>query len=171
MAKILKKEKCIDIDGVLTPLNSFKVQKITAGVRLLPIYQKNEKDFIEVLLSNSTIDGVAVSDLSTLYTFFEANAFKIGGGDGSGVTVEYLEENYLQLEDVKPSSFMPEAGNLAEFSPQGLLSTGFPEFPENAVPLSYLNFRMGNKSLWSGTLTAYNAIVTKDPNTIYHITD
>lgn len=36
-------------------------------------------------------------------------------------------------------SMMPEAGKVPIFSSQGLLSTGMPLFPENAIPLQYLN--------------------------------
>lgn len=42
----------------------------------------------------------------------------------------------LQWSD---TSMLPSAGKVPVFSTQGLLSTGMPEFPENAVPLFYID--------------------------------
>lgn len=69
--------------------------------------------------------------------------FSFGGmADVADYSSEKTAWSYVtkkMLDDATQSSFMPEAGNLARFSPQGLLSTGTPLFPENAIPLYYLD--------------------------------
>lgn len=87
--------------------------------------------------------------LSKLSTFSE--------GGGTGVTgVQSVTGDLVDGSDpVNPvvdlpgdvlrdgdTSMMPAAGKVPIFSPQGLLSTGTPEFPENAVPLAYLDIRI-----------------------------
>lgn len=48
-------------------------------------------------------------------------------------------DNKVSKDDL---SSMPAPNKVPVFSEQGLLSTGIPEFPENAVPLSYLDSRI-----------------------------
>lgn len=71
-----------------------------------------------------TIDG---EDFATsALAFSKLLTFSNGGGDGE----------WVAWSDV---SMMPAAGKVPVFSSQGLLSTGMPLFPENAVPLMYID--------------------------------
>jgi len=53
--------------------------------------------------------------------------------------VFYFGSNGIQWSD---TSWQPVSGKVAVFSEQGLLSTGTPLFPENAVPLVLLDIRI-----------------------------
>lgn len=85
---------------------------------------------VTIPLKGTTIDGAGVADIDELYDFLKTSLFKQGGG---------APAEGVQWTD---TSFMPVAGKVAVFSPQGLLSTGMPEFPENAVPLVLLDLRI-----------------------------
>lgn len=79
---IVKKEKCLEIDGALIPFNSFQIAQMRNGVRLLNITTSQS---IDVPLSAS-IDGQTFSTVIELVEWFAENGFKNGGGSGEGAT-------------------------------------------------------------------------------------
>lgn len=85
--------------------------------------------YLYAKLDEIEVDGVTYSTIEELHTALDTKLFKSGGGNGSGVAG-------LTWDD---TSMMPVAGKVPVFSPQGLLSTGMPLFPENAVPLAYVD--------------------------------
>lgn len=66
-----------------------------------------------------------------------------------------LASSALQDSD---TSMFPEAGKIPIFSPQGLLSTGTPQFPENAVPLSYFDVSTKPTVVNLNSASQYNVI-------------
>ncbi|AXF52563.1 MAG: hypothetical protein [Caudoviricetes sp.] len=90
-----------------------------------------------VKLVDLRLDGDSFSTIDEVKTAFDGKVFKVGGGStGEGV----------QWSD---TSMMPVAGKIPVFSEQGLLSTGMPEFPENAVPLVYLDNVLNSLTGWA----------------------
>lgn len=83
----------------------------------------------------------------------ERKQFSLEEGEGGGG---------LQWSD---TSFMPEADKVVRFSEQGLVSTGTPLFPENAVPLSYLDIRLPEPpASGSFILMSEDGVLTWIPN-------
>lgn len=80
-------------------------------------------------LSEVTINGNSYDTMQDFIDAADELLFDNGGGNGEGVAG-------LTWDD---TSMMPEAGKIPTFSSQGLLSTGMPLFPENAVPLMYID--------------------------------
>ena len=91
---------------------------------------------IKGTLDEITIDGKPVSNVDELKEWVSANMF-MGGGSGSGGGNGSTDG--LTWAD---TSMMPVANKVVRFSEQGLVSTGMPEFPENAVPLMLLDLRI-----------------------------
>lgn len=127
MAEIVTKDNCIQIDGAKLQRGSRDVIPMGNGVRL---QTHNGSGIQDIKFSGSTIDGVAVTSVTELMSFFEAQGFYNGGGAPS---------EGVQWDD---TSMMPVPGKIPVWSEQGLLSTGTPLFPENAVPLVYLDQRL-----------------------------
>lgn len=114
-----------------------------------------------------TVNGQSFSTTKALREYADANFFRSGGtgpgsgvqsvtGDGVGGTADNpvlsfptpaqigaatADQGAKADTALQPSdtSMLPVAGKVPVFSAQGLLSTGTPEFPENAVPLYYLD--------------------------------
>lgn len=87
-------------------------------------------------LSDIECDGQTFNTIEELRTWISDNLFSTGGGSGEG----------LQWSD---ASWMPVADKVVRFSPQGLVSTGTPLFPENAVPLVYLDVVLASITGWA----------------------
>lgn len=104
----------------------------------------------------TTIDGEDFDTLEALQD--KLSSFSKGGGTGEGV----------QWDD---TSMLPVGGKVPVWSSQGLLSTGMPQFPENCVPLIYLDLRMDNLTLLRLTQEEYDDIAIKNPNTLYIINE
>lgn len=79
-----------------------------------------------VLLITKNADEIsAILGMNSVYS----KSVPFGGISGSEI------DNLVSKDDL---SMMPDAGKVPVFSDQGLLSTNMPLFPENAVPLQYL---------------------------------
>lgn len=118
----------IEIKGNSFLLNGKQYQKGTLAVDFrIPnaIYFGH----IKTTLAEVTADGETFGSIEELETWTGANLFSVGGGSGEG----------LQWSD---ASWQPVGDKVARFSEQGLLSTGIPLFPENAVPLVLLDIRI-----------------------------
>lgn len=85
-------------------------------------------------LDEITADGQSFGTVDQLKEWVSANMFMGSGSSGSGGSTDGLTW--------ADTSFMPVADKVVKFSPQGLVSTGMPEFPENAVPLMLLDLRI-----------------------------
>lgn len=72
-------------------------------------------------------DGVVQASVEELYTWLNANLFKNGGGD--------VPVGVLTIDD---TAMMPLDGKIPVYSPQGVLNTNMPLFPENCISLAYL---------------------------------
>lgn len=94
---------------------------------VVAIKVRETEKVVFTLKAGDEVNGVAVPTLKGIFDLL--TAFSNGGGDGNGVT----------WDDV---SFMPEPNKVVSWSEQGLVSTGTPQFPENAVSLAFLDIRI-----------------------------
>lgn len=95
----------------------------------------------KLVWEKTTNDGEPFSDRDALVAFLEANLFKSGGGDGSGVTWDDVQDKPLK----ELSTPITESEGLVPvYTQEGQLPVGVPEFPENAVPLALLDTRVPN---------------------------
>ena len=131
MNQLQSNEKGIVINDSTVPKNTYQLIKCIDRIVL-----QNGSFTIDLFSGQTELDGVLSNSIDEIYNFCQANFFKIGGGDGTGVTWD-------------DTSMMPVGGKIPVFSPQGLLSTGTPQFPENAVPLSYLDVRLSEHTGWA----------------------
>lgn len=125
MATITNSENFIMIDGTSVAKNSLSISKTVDGVLINGVGIGK----ISVPLQGTTLDGVDFDTVDELHEALNAVSFRKGGGNGEGVA----------WSDV---SWQPQPNKVAMFSEQGLLSTGTPLFPENAVPLVLLDVRL-----------------------------
>lgn len=121
----------IEIKGNSFLLNGKQYQKGTLAVDFrIPnaIYFGH----IKTTLAEVTADGETFGSIEELETWTGANLFSVGGSaGGNGGSLTWSD-----------TSWQPVADKVAVFSEQGLLSTGMPQFPENAVPLVLLDIRI-----------------------------
>lgn len=108
-----------------------------------------------VKLDEISVDGAIASSVDDLRDAIGDVLFNIGGSAGGNGGVESVTGDLVSGTTENPvvnlpsdvlkdsdTSMMPSGGKVPVFSEQGLLSTGTPLFPENAVPLSYLDGRI-----------------------------
>lgn len=151
---IIKTESnCLSINSSLIAKNKYDVTKLYDGVRL-----SNGSSYFNLKSNETEVDGTVLST-DDLFNFFLLQGFSIGGGSVSDGAVESISGDLVNNTDPAnpvinlPTdviregdiSMTPSAGKVPVFSEQGLLSTGTPLFPENAVPLSYLYSELDGK--------------------------
>lgn len=134
--KIITNENCVIIDDVAYPSNQYKAIARFDGVGLRSV---EGNDYLRVLVEGTTIDGAPVSDADTLFNYFLTNSFSKGGGDGSGVTWDEVQDKPIKTLAIPLSE---SEGLIPSYTQEGQLPVGMPEFPENAVPLALLDIRM-----------------------------
>ena len=105
MANIISKEKCIVIDGASLPLNSMMCNEIGNGAMLTII---GGSGVIKLMVSETTIDGVAVTDRAQLIAFLQDNCFSIkGGGSGGDGAVDSVTGNLVTGTSTNPIVDLP----------------------------------------------------------------
>lgn len=72
MTTIKTQTNAIQINNALIPKDSREVALMKDKVRLTNI---NNKEFIDIIVSETTIDGVQVTDVNTLFNYFLENLF------------------------------------------------------------------------------------------------
>lgn len=138
-------ENSFSVDGVWYRKGALTFEEATNNRIVIRgyVYQANEV----------ICDGVSFSTLPELVTWLNASLFSAGGGDGEGVT--WLD-----------TSMLPVPGKIPIWSEQGLLSTGEPLFPENAVNLVYLQTLTGWAIYNDSILTSASPLVSTVGNRV-----
>ena len=153
----LKYEKTPWVNGV-TILESEHFEKIENGITdiINNTYTKQETDY-------------RISEEISKYQFNEDN----GDSDidlSSYATKEDLN-NYATKEDLNNKSDKIHNHNYNELTNKPTIPTKTSQLTNdsNFVTASTLNTRMNNKNIWCGTKYQYEAITTKNSNTLYFV--
>ena len=89
------------------------------------------------------------------------------------VNFQWAESRYARANhehsEITSAATTPTPNALAKYSSSSRLTTADPSNNTEAVNLQTLNTRMGGKVFWFGTENEYNAIPTKNVNTVYFL--
>lgn len=128
-------------------------------------YDLSNKPVIPTRTSELTNDNNFASEYYVLNKIAEAS---LGGGSGEVDLSGYATKDDLLLKADKThthSQYLTEHQDISHLSTKAYVDNAVSEF----VTTSTLDTRMNSKSIWCGTQSEYNAIATKDGNTLYFV--
>lgn len=101
MAEIVTETNCIRVDDALIPKNTVVVNLLPYGVRLSSVAGRWSQN---ILVEDSTIDGVSVVDNTELYEFFLANGFFDGGSTGTSGVQSIIAGTNVTVDNSDPKN-------------------------------------------------------------------